>query len=62
VREALASGALDPARWAHFQKLGVELAKVGDKADRVAKDAERRRLAVLQKTYRATKRDARGGD
>jgi len=33
-----------------------------EKADRLAKDAERRRLAALQKTYRATKRDSRGGD
>lgn len=62
VRAALASGVLDPARWAHFQKLGLELAAVEDKADRVAKDVERRRLAGLQKVYRATKKDARGGD
>ncbi|HVI32708.1 ribosome small subunit-dependent GTPase A [Phenylobacterium sp.] len=61
VRAALDSGALDPARWANFQKLGVELAAVEEKADRVARDAERRRLAALQKTYRATKRDHRGG-
>ncbi|CAN5174662.1 ribosome small subunit-dependent GTPase A [soil metagenome] len=59
VRAALASGALDRARWAHFQKLGLELAAVEAKADRVAKDTERRRLAALQKTYRATKRDQR---
>ena len=59
VRAALASGVLDPARWAHFQKLGLELAAVEAKADRVAKDTERRRLAALQKTYRATKRDQR---
>lgn len=62
VRAALANGALDPARWAHFQKLGVELAKVEGRADRLAKDAERRRLAAARKTYRATKKDARGGD
>ena len=62
VRAALQSGALDPARWANFQKLGLELAAVEEKADRVAKDAERRRLAGLQKTYRATKRDVRGAD
>lgn len=61
VRAALESGVLDPARWAHFQKLGAELAAVEMKAERLAKDAERRRLAGLQKTYRATKRDARGG-
>ena len=60
VRGALKSGALDPARWANFQKLGLELAAVEEKADRVAKDAERRRLAALQKTYRASKRNLRG--
>jgi ribosome biogenesis GTPase len=62
VRDALRSGALDPDRWANFQKLGLELAAVEDKADRVAKDAERRRLGGLQKKYRATKKDDRGGD
>jgi len=61
VRAALESGALDPARWAHFQKLGLELAAADGKADRAAKAMERRRLAGLSKTYRATKRDARGG-
>lgn len=62
VRGALESGALDAGRWAHFQKLGLELAAVEEKADRVAKDAERRRLGGLQKVYRATKRDVRGAD
>lgn len=62
VRGALDSGALDPARWAHFQKLGAELAAVEAKAERLAKDTERRRLAGLQKVYRANKKDARGGD
>ena len=62
IRSALESGALDPDRWAHFQKLGLELAAVEEKADRVAQDAERRRLAGLQKVYRATKRNDRGGD
>lgn len=62
VRKAMADGELDPARWANFQKLGAELAEIEAKAERIAKDAERRRLAALQKTYRATKRDARGGD
>jgi len=61
VRAALDRGTLDPARWAHFQKLGLELAAVGEKADRVAHDAERRRLAGLQKAYRTTKRNDRGG-
>lgn len=62
VREALQSGALDPGRWANFQKLGLELAEAEEKAERMARDTERRRLAGLQKTYRATKKDARGSD
>lgn len=61
VRAAIDSGALDPARWAHFQKLKLELAAAGEKADRAARDVERRRQAALQKRYRATKRDVRGG-
>ncbi len=61
IQAALESGALDYGRWANFQKLGVELAAVEQKAQRVAKAAERRRAAGLQKTYRATKRDHRGG-
>ena len=60
VRAALESGALDPDRWAHFQKLKLELAAADEKADRAAKDVERRRLAGLQKRYRATKRNDRG--
>jgi len=60
VRAALESGALDPDRWAHFQKLKLELAAAEEKAERLAKDAERRRLAALQKQYRATKRNDRG--
>ncbi|WP_172264008.1 ribosome small subunit-dependent GTPase A [Caulobacter sp. RHG1] len=62
VRGALDSGALDPARWAHFKKLGAELAAIEAKAERLAKEAERRRLAKLQKAYRTSKKDARGGD
>lgn len=60
VRAALQSGALDPDRWAHFQKLNLELAAAEEKVERTAKDAERRRLAALQKRYRATKRNDRG--
>jgi ribosome biogenesis GTPase len=52
VQAALQSGALDPARWASFQKLGLELAAVEDKAERAAKDAGRRG----QKRYRAAKK------
>lgn len=61
VQAALESGALDPARWASFQKLQAELALAEEKASRLANDAERRRTAGLQKAYRATKRDIRGG-
>ncbi|OYX93792.1 MAG: ribosome small subunit-dependent GTPase A [Caulobacter sp. 35-67-4] len=60
VRAALQSGALDPGRWASFQKLGLELAAVENKADRIAKEAERRRQLSLQKAYRTTKKDLRG--
>jgi len=59
VRGALQSGALDPARWASFQKLGLELAAVESKAQRIAKDTERRRQLTLQKGYRTTKKDLR---
>lgn len=61
VRAALESGALSPDRWAHFQKLGLELAALEEKAERTAKNVERRRSAALQKAYRTTKKDARGG-
>lgn len=62
VRAAIASGALDPVRWEHFKKLGQELAAAETKVDRLAADAERRRLAGLQKAYRTAKRDSRGED
>lgn len=61
VRGAIESGALDPDRWASFQKLSQELAAMEEKAERAARDAERRRLGGLQKVYRATKKDVRGG-
>ena len=61
VQAALADGTLEASRWAHFQKLTLELSEAGDKAERVAKAAERRRLGGLQKVYRATKRNDRGG-
>ena len=48
-------------RWAHFQQLTLELAEAEDKQARAAKAAERRRLGALQKVYRATKRNDRGG-
>ena len=62
IAAALKSGTLDPDRWAHFQKLGLEMAALEEKTERVAKDVERRRNAATQKTYRTTKKDARGGD
>ncbi|NBB14125.1 ribosome small subunit-dependent GTPase A [Caulobacter sp. SLTY] len=58
VRAALESGELDPARWAHFQKLGLELAAVEAKADQAAKDAQRR----ARKQHRASKQADRDGD
>ncbi|MDP1598587.1 ribosome small subunit-dependent GTPase A [Phenylobacterium sp.] len=61
IGAALQDGTLDPARWAHFQKLGSEMAALEEKAERTAKDVERRRLAALQKAYRTSKKDARGG-
>ena len=60
VRGALENGALDPARWAHFQKLALELTAAEEKADRAAKVATRRRSA-FQKTPRTTK-SSRGAD
>lgn len=60
VKAAIADGSLDPGRWAHFLKLTAELAAAEKKAERVAKDVEKRRLAKLQKGYRASKRDQRG--
>ena len=59
VRDALKTGALDPDRWASFQKLGLELAAVERKDERVAKEVERRRQLTLQKAYRSTKKDLR---
>jgi ribosome biogenesis GTPase / thiamine phosphate phosphatase len=62
VRAALQAGVLDPARWAHFQKLSLESSAVQKKAGRLSADAERRRIAGLQKVYRAAKRDSRNAD
>ncbi|MDP3492567.1 MAG: ribosome small subunit-dependent GTPase A [Hyphomonadaceae bacterium] len=60
VAAALQSGALDRARWDHFQKLAIEMAATEAKAVQVAKNDERRRFVALQKGYRAAKRDHRG--
>ncbi|MDR3508767.1 MAG: ribosome small subunit-dependent GTPase A, partial [Caulobacteraceae bacterium] len=62
VQAALRDGTLDPARWANFHKLGVELAAVEAKTTRAAREAERKRLAALQRAYRTTKRNDRGAD
>jgi ribosome biogenesis GTPase len=59
VRDALEGGLLDAGRWAHFQKLGRELAALELTKDRTAQEVERRRLDALQRTYRSTKRDLR---
>ncbi|MBB3871130.1 ribosome small subunit-dependent GTPase A [Brevundimonas mediterranea] len=60
VKAAVQSGALDPARWAHYQKLTLEAAAAQHEQERAAKAVERRRLGALQKAYRATKRNDRG--
>ncbi|MFC3127469.1 ribosome small subunit-dependent GTPase A [Pseudoroseomonas globiformis] len=59
VRGALDEGRLDPARWAHFQKLTGELAALGVTRDRMAQEIERRRQATLQKAYRFNKKALR---
>jgi ribosome biogenesis GTPase len=61
IQAALADGTLDPARWASFQKLGAEVAAVEQKTDRASREAERRRAAALQRNYRTTKKNDRGG-
>ena len=58
VRAALDSGALDAGRWAHFRKLGLELAAVAEKADRALQDQARR----VHKAYRANKKADRDSD
>jgi len=59
VRDALDGGLLDADRWAHFQKLGRELAVLQQTKDRTTQEIERRRLAALQRAYRSTKKDLR---
>jgi ribosome biogenesis GTPase len=62
VCAALEGGVLDSTRWAHFQKLRLESSAAEKKAGRLSADAERRRVAGLQKVYRAAKRDSRRAD
>jgi len=52
VQAALRSGALAADRWAHFEKLGVEMAVAEAKAGEVARADERRSLAALRKRSR----------
>ncbi|RKK05995.1 ribosome small subunit-dependent GTPase A [Pseudoroseomonas wenyumeiae] len=59
VHAALDEGTLDAGRWAHFQKLSQELASSALMKSQVVHEVERRRLALLQKTYRTSKRDLR---
>lgn len=59
VSDALDEGLLDADRWAHFQKLGQELAVSDQAKDRAAQEVERRRMAALQRAYRSTKKDLR---
>jgi ribosome biogenesis GTPase len=58
VQAALKSCELAPDRWAHFLKLGLELAAVEAKAERAQKDSDRR----VQKTYRAARKAGRDAD
>ncbi|MHC3126763.1 GTPase RsgA [Brevundimonas sp. GN22] len=60
VQAAIANGDLAKDRWEHFVKLTLESAGKKEKAERIAKEAERRRTASQQKNYRATKRDYKG--
>jgi ribosome biogenesis GTPase len=59
VRAALESGVLDAERWAHFQKLGEELAALAQTKDRASQEADRIRRARLQRSYRSMKKDLR---
>ena len=59
VRAALEAGTLDAERWAHFQKLGEELAASAQVKDRASQEADRVRRARLQRSYRSMKKDLR---
>lgn len=52
IRNALASGALDAARWASFQKLERELAFERRKASKHLQSEEKKRWAKLHTTHR----------
>jgi len=59
IRKALDEGFLDAGRWAHFQKLSMELAALALAKDQMSQEVERRRLAALQRSYRSSKKDLR---
>jgi ribosome biogenesis GTPase len=50
VQAALASGELDPARYAGFEKLRREAARAVRERDPLARDAERRRWKAIHKS------------
>lgn len=56
VRQALASGALDEARWRGFRKLQRELSFLEAKEDRVARQANRKHWIAISKANRAGKK------
>jgi ribosome biogenesis GTPase / thiamine phosphate phosphatase len=56
VRAALATGALDEARWQGFQKLQRELNFLEAKEDRVARQANRKSSIALSKAQKASKK------
>lgn len=59
VQVALDDGRLDPARWAHFQKLSQDMAASALTKGRAAQEMERRRQAGLQRAYRTARKDLR---
>jgi ribosome biogenesis GTPase len=56
VREALAAGVLDEARWNGFRKLQRELSFLEAKEDRVARQANRKHWIAISKANRASKK------
>lgn len=56
VHEALVAGTLEEARWRSFQKLQRELAHLERKDDRIARAAQRRQWAVINKAQRAARK------
>jgi len=52
VRAALADGRIDADRWAGYQKLRREAAHAARQADRLAREAERRRWATISRSVK----------